>query len=245
MSKVKIKYSEQKKLHIKTGNRCPMCNINFVDPKNPNSPNIGENAHIYGENPGSARYDSTKDAIFINSEANLILLCCNCHTKIDSDAKTYTVEYLLNLKASHEEKVLSALKTASVSFTFAELETLCNYIAENRAQAPLYNYLLVGISDKIAKNTLEGVTGYIDMGLTSVIKIEDYFNRHPDPSFVDKITGYMSFKYKELKGNNLNSVDIFYALWGVACGNNTEPNYEAAGLAIVVYFFEKCEVFEK
>ena len=81
-----IKLSEQRKLHSKSGNRCAICKTVLVDVENIDSACIGVNAHIYGEKPGAARYDATKPIEYVNSEANLIFLCCNCHTKIDGQA---------------------------------------------------------------------------------------------------------------------------------------------------------------
>ncbi|MEE1321116.1 MAG: NACHT domain-containing protein, partial [Acutalibacteraceae bacterium] len=102
-----IKLSEQRKLHSKSGNRCAICKTVLVDVENIDSACIGVNAHIYGEKPGAARYDATKPIEYVNSEANLIFLCCNCHTKIDGEEKEYPPEKLFEIKKQHEREVIN------------------------------------------------------------------------------------------------------------------------------------------
>lgn len=104
--KAYIKIAEQKKLHSKSGNRCAICKNVLVDVEKVDSACIGENAHIYGEKPGAARYDSDKTEEYVNSEANLIFLCCNCHTKVDREEKEYSPEKLFEIKHKHELEVI-------------------------------------------------------------------------------------------------------------------------------------------
>lgn len=79
VSKAPISAKNERLLHTKSGNRCAMCNIVLVE----HAVCIGENAHIYGEKPDAARYDASLPVSYVNSEPNLIFLCCNCHKKID------------------------------------------------------------------------------------------------------------------------------------------------------------------
>ena len=77
-NKATITPSNERKLQAKSGNRCAICKTVLVEPGNANAACIGENAHIYGENPGAARYNSSKEVSFVNSEQNLIFLCVIC-----------------------------------------------------------------------------------------------------------------------------------------------------------------------
>ncbi len=83
------------------------------------------------------------------------------------------------------------------------------------------------------------------MGLSGVGTIEDYINRNPDANFGNRLTNVVASHYQQLKSQNIDPVDIFYSLWDVANGNHDDFKYKAAGLGILVYSFEKCEVFEK
>lgn len=67
---------------------------------------IGEEAHIVGARPGSARYrplpERERDAY-----ENRILLCPTDHTVIDGQPELWTVTALLTLKQAHEETMTS------------------------------------------------------------------------------------------------------------------------------------------
>lgn len=119
-----IPVKEQKKLHTKSGNRCAICKTVLVDVKNVTSACIGENAHIYGEKPGAARYDATKNKKFVNSEENLIFLCCNCHTKIDNEEKDYPTEKLFEIKKQHECAVTEENASLPVKKQYPSLDKI-------------------------------------------------------------------------------------------------------------------------
>lgn len=70
---------------------------------------VGVNAYIEGENPNSARYNSDLDYPGKNSHENLILLCPTCHTKIDNDPETYSVEKLKQIKKNMKPGVIRRL----------------------------------------------------------------------------------------------------------------------------------------
>lgn len=246
MAKATISKKNERLLHTKSGNRCAMCKTVLVDTQNPSAACIGENAHIYGEKPDAARYDATKDEDFVNSEKNLIFLCCNCHKKIDTDIDSYPAELLFDKKNEHEQWVVEMLKQESVSYSFAELEVLAKYLISSATPMPNnQSYSLLKIDEKIKKNSLQGVQMYITMGLSSNYTIDDYLNKHPDPLFATQLTNIMAQKYQELKMNGLDNEEIFNDLWDFASGMQSDFSYKAAGLGILTYFFEKCEVFEK
>ena len=138
------------------------------------------------------------------------------------------------------------MEEESVSYSFAELEVLAKYLVSSTAPTQTSSSLsLLKIDEKIKKNSLQDVQKYITMGLSSNFTIEDYLNRHPDPLLATKLTSIMAQRYHELKTSKLDSYEIFDELWTFASGNNSDFSYKAAGLGILTYFFEKCEVFEK
>lgn len=83
------------------------------------------------------------------------------------------------------------------------------------------------------------------MGLINTETIEDYLNRNPDSTFATRLTNSIVKKYNELKSQKLDSCSIFTELMKFASNGNNDFKYQAAGLGILAYFFEKCEVFEK
>ena len=70
---------------------------------------IGEAAHIYGEAPGSKRYDPVMTDEERKDISNAIWLCSVCHKKVDSDEMKYTPRILLKWKndSENEERTYS------------------------------------------------------------------------------------------------------------------------------------------
>ncbi|QWF15120.1 hypothetical protein [Lysobacter capsici] len=66
------------------------------------SVNVGEAAHIYGANPGSARYDPEMESVDRSSITNAIWLCANCHKIVDDDPNRYPAGLLYEWQREHE-----------------------------------------------------------------------------------------------------------------------------------------------
>ena len=245
-NKASISKREERVLHTKSGNRCAICKTVLVDVDKCPHVCLGENAHIYGEKPGAARYDVTKDAAFVNSEKNLIFLCCNCHKKVDTNVISYPAEKLFKIKNQHEQWVVEKLQEGSASYGFAELDVLAKYIVSSRASIQTdMSCFLLSIDKKIERNTLDDFTNYITIGLSNHATINNFLNKHPDSSFATRLTNIMAHKYRELKSQCTDNCEIFDRLWSFASGNSSDFLYKSAGLGILTYFFEKCDVFEK
>jgi len=80
-------------------------------------------AHVVAYRRGGPRGGSSLSPAYLNNVDNLMLLCQPCHTLVDRDPKTYTVNRLKKTKRQHEERIehltgLSAnLTTDVVRFT--------------------------------------------------------------------------------------------------------------------------------
>lgn len=237
----------QKTLWARSGNRCALCKVELSEITACNSPClIGEIAHIEGYNEGSARYNPNMTDDERNSYDNLILLCANCHTKIDKDEITYTVQKLKRIKKEHEEWVNTQLKMSMIKFSFAEWEVIVKYLINNHPPLHEEDIKAIPPQEKIQKNNLSNeVAKYINMGMINTHQVKEYLNRHPDPEFSKRLKNEFVTKYIELRNKNLHGDDLFYELWDFASGNYSEFKYRAAGLTLLTYFFELCEVFER
>ena len=176
---------------------------------------------------------------------NLIFLCCNCHKKIDSNENDYPATRLFEIKKQHEKWVRDSLEKACCEFGFAELEVLTKFLVNDNSISSNYDYNIISIKEKIDKNMLQDVEKYFMMGLTRCKTAEDSLNRNPDPTFANTISNNLANKYLELKAELSDNIEVFNALLEYASGYQSEFTYWAAGLSIITYFFEKCEVFEK
>ncbi len=83
------------------------CEVRLADPSWPRL--NGDVAHIAGEKPGSARYDSEMTDDQRRDYSNLMLLCPNHHRLIDAlEVEGHTAEGLAEMKRRHEEHCLDA-----------------------------------------------------------------------------------------------------------------------------------------
>lgn len=96
-----VRDSVVKKLYALSLNKCynPNCLNIIVDS---DGAQMGEIAHIEAYSQGGSRYNSNDDNK--NRYYNLIVLCENCHGKIDQLEEKYSVEELLRWKSSREEE---------------------------------------------------------------------------------------------------------------------------------------------
>ena len=107
-----IKNSVERELWGRAAARCEFdgCNrLLNISPVTKESGNFGQNAHIYAISPNGPRgrgpYE--KDTSDLNSTENLMLLCYDCHKKIDadSDGARYSPELLKGWKQRHEARI--------------------------------------------------------------------------------------------------------------------------------------------
>jgi hypothetical protein len=78
---------------------------------------IGEMAHVAGASDGGPRADAGLSQKERNDYENLILLCRNCHVRIDNQPRSHPEVYLLALKQSHEAWVRAQLPERGRSST--------------------------------------------------------------------------------------------------------------------------------
>lgn len=67
--------------------------------------NVGEAAHIYGANPGSARYDPEMASANRSAITNAIWVCGNCHKMIDDDEIQFPAGLLFEWQREHERRI--------------------------------------------------------------------------------------------------------------------------------------------
>jgi len=242
---------DMKVLWARSGNRCAVCFIALTQDLTKATP-IGEQAHIKGEHSGqgsikqSARYDENQSNSERNSYANYILLCPTCHTTIDKDEITYTVDRLLSIKNLHERKISEAIKSCALNVTFYELEHTLRHLINNLDTSATNDLTLIPPRDKIAKNNLgNGVEGLIRAGLIGARQVEDFLNQNADMDYSEKLRKAFVDSYKRLREEDLSGDRLFFALLNVASNNSSDSQYMAAGLNVLVYYFQLCEVFEK
>jgi hypothetical protein len=74
--------------------------------------------------------------------------------------------------------------------------------------------------------------------------VEDFFSKWPDPGYGEDIAEDFRIRYRALKAAGLGPEAIFTQLQGFAGGMDGEPAHQGAVLAVLSYFFERCDIFE-
>lgn len=245
-----IRTRDQKVLALRSGGRCAMpdCRAMLVQDRTTvdREAIVGEMAHIRGEKPGAARYDSNMPDEERNSYDNLIFLCVRCHTVIDKQVNTYTVDLLHKIKSDHENWVRGSLQEAMLDVSFVELEFLTKLLL-SESLVGSGTLVLTPPPDKIEKNGLsDDVSHMITLGMAMVDKVQEYIVSVSklDMTFGQKLRMGFVREYERLREEGFSGDDLFHRLHHFASSGKSPFKMQAAGLAILAYFFEVCEVFE-
>ena len=115
MAKIVTRYinrAVERELWARAAGRCQFggCNrILYTSPVTKEQVNISEKAHIYSFSPGGARGQGpyANDKKGINNIDNLMLVCHDCHKKVDKekDGGRYSADLLQSWKIEHERRV--------------------------------------------------------------------------------------------------------------------------------------------
>lgn len=206
---------------------------------------IGEVAHIYGIGPNSPRPNPDGISVATNEYDNLILLCRNHHRLVDAQASTYTVAKLRKWKLDLEFWVDESLRTGD--FNDSHLEQIINWLSDTKIDANDEKLDLTAIAKKTAMNSFSTrVSNQIDMALIRVSQVGRYieYQEAIEDSYSRRLLSRLLARYGELKPTRLESNAIFAGMRQFACGYSADIDFQLAGLALIVYFFERCDLFE-
>lgn len=132
--------------------------------------------------------------------------------------------------------------------SFDELEIVTRFILGMPPASQEINFNITGITQKIAKNTLtHNVHFLLTMGMVKVKEVRSFIEVTSllRPDFSQKLKDGFVTEYQRLLKANIRGDDLFESLHKFSCGNSLESKKAAAGLAVLSYLFERCEVFER
>ena len=97
---------------------------------------------------------------------------------------------------------------------------------------------------KLQRNDLsDDVADLLQAGRRKEALVSRYFARHPSPELGEKIAVWFRRRYAELRAQELAPDDIFGKLQQDA-GRGGVPERQTAALAVLSYYFERCDIFE-
>lgn len=208
---------------------------------------LGENAHIAGHSPTGPRHDPGMTLQEVDAYANLVLLCTRHHTIVDKQKNTYTVEDLRRWKDELEAWVRESLAQEMPNVGFAELDVIANgMIAGSMAPSP--DFSLLPPRAKMERNGLTArVQFHITIGLSKAKEVEAYVQNVAivDPGFPERLKGRFLDEYQVHSALGMRGDELFEEMLKFAARGHREFLQQAAGLAVLVYLFEKCEIFQR
>jgi len=208
---------------------------------------FGEIAHIVAHGDRGPRCDPSFPDELRDRYDNLILLCANHHTIVDAQDSTYTKEDLRSWKADLEAWKVRRLGSEMPSVGFAELQVVCDALLA--APAPETTDLSLTIPiEKMNRNRLTDHSQFlITVGLAKAKEVQQFVEGFAalNPVFPGRLKAGFTQEYNRLVEQGERGDDLFDLLVEFASRGASEPRQQAAGLAVLTYLFEKCEVFER
>lgn len=208
---------------------------------------IGEIAHIVAHGDTGPRADPTLPAEALDSYDNWILLCPTHHAVVDGQPNGHTVADLRKWKADHEHWVRERTARAMPDVTFAELEVVTAALVSGPSREPTSNFKVMNPAEKMAKNGLsEAVHWNLSLGLAKANEVASFveYVAARDPKFPERLAARFVEEYRRLRAEGLLGDALFESLSQFSSGGQRDFPRMAAGLAVLAYLFEKCEVFE-
>ena len=102
--------------------------------------------------------------------------------------------------------------------------------------------------EKMARNGLtEQTANLISIGLIQSRQVEQFVENMSglDRTFVGRLTSGFVNEFRQKAGEGLEGDALFAALQLFSAQGSNELSYQCAGLTVLVYLFERCEVFER
>ncbi|MYC38699.1 MAG: HNH endonuclease [Chloroflexi bacterium] len=208
---------------------------------------VGVIAHIEAKSDSGPRANPNLSDRQRDSYPNLILLCPNHHELVDARESTYTVEMLRGWKADREAKVREFLAREIQNITFVELEAVTLALVNNGTTRS-DSMTLIPPQAKMDRNGLSTLSGtLINIGLVQSKQVQQYVETvgGVDRTFVTRLTSGFITEYQRNIQEGLQGDSLFEALRLFSSQGRADMRFQSAGLAVLVYLFERCEVFEQ
>ncbi|MFZ3077175.1 MAG: hypothetical protein WA139_01855 [Candidatus Aenigmatarchaeota archaeon] len=221
-----------------------ICEASDIDPSAP----IGKISHIEAHSNNGPRVNLNLTRDERDCYNNWILLCGKHHDTVDAQPNTYTSDNLREWKKEHEKWVNDRLLIAIPSIGFLELEMVASAMMSVPGK-PTIDLMLVPPREKMNRNGLsDKILNRMFLGLVKSKEVGEFLESMAiiKPDFPEKLKGGFVSAYMKMKNEDgLRGDALFLALHDFASAQSIDFDKQAAGLAVLVHLFEKCEVFEK
>jgi len=153
-------------------------------------------------------------------------------------------ESILALDSNHLIDIFGHVPSQKdlASVTHEPIKTLLKAISRQKSKEPDAKPVPV---NKLDFNELsDSVAALLTAGRVKEKLVEDLLLRWPDPEYGEDLASAFRDYYSELKSQSLDSDLIFSKLQSFAGSNSSDIKSQASSLAVLSYFFERCDIFE-
>ena len=238
-------------LWSRSGGICcfPECNVMCVEEANNADPSaiIGVIAHIEAKGDAGPRANPSLSDQQRDAYPNLILLCPTHHRLVDARESTYSVDVVRSWKTDMDTRLREILTQGMGRVTFAELETITQALV-NSGPAPSTSISVIPPQEKMDRNGLTMQTaGLINIGLLQSRQVQHFVENMSglDSTFPGRLTSGFVNEYQRQMQADLEGDSLFEAMRLFSSQGRSDIRHQCAGLAVLVYLFERCEVFEQ
>ena len=121
---------------------------------------------------------------------------------------------------------------------------LCLHTAPGNRECAREEPLKPPSKDKLEKNRLSpDAAGLLRLGRRKEALVEAWFRKNRRPDLGERIAEAFRRRYAQLNDGNTPADDVFEHLQQYA-GMGGKPARQAAVLAVLSYFFERCDIFD-
>ena len=165
------------------------------------------------------------------------------------------IEALIRKRSTHQKELntISLKKREAIArempyVSFDELDIVTKFILGMQPASPEINFNITDVTQKMSKNNLtQEVHFLLIMGMVKVKEVHRFIevNAALRPDFPEKLKAGFVTEYQRLLKADIRGDALFESLHKFSCGNSSDLKKTAAGLAVLSYLFERCEVFER
>ncbi len=145
-------------------------------------------------------------------------------------------------------KGISDFSLSMTEINFEDLDIAATSILQMPINQEELDFKLIPPTEKMSKNDLSQSTQYlIILGLMKSKDVHKYVEHRACliPDYPDRLKAGFVNRYNQLKQKGLEGDILFNELHSLVSKNNEDFSVKTARLAVLCYFFERCEIFEK
>ncbi len=173
------------------------------------------------------------------------LEAANPAVKLGSMGYAELFDVVMSLKPTQLADLFGAAPTQATlsQLEFMELQPVI--LAIPRMEADDNPPLTAPSATKLQANDLsDAAAGLLRVGRRQERLVERFFEQYPVPNFGEEIAQGFRDRYQALRDEGASPDAVFAELQQFAGGMSGSPEHQAAVLAVMSYFFERCDIFE-